>query len=534
MKIQGDPGMTTLLSAAQMRAIETEAIATGAVSGLTLMQRAGQGVVDAVLARWPDLATAPGQVLVLCGPGNNGGDGFVIARLLHDLGWRVEVCLLGDPARMPPDARRMYDRWSEAGPTRRFGEWAEGASGEAPALIVDALFGTGLARRLSDDVMTVLSGVANMRGRSERAIPVVAVDMPSGLCADSGRSLGATLRCDLTVIFHRAKRGHYLAEGPSFCGEVGIVDIGLAQEEPTSEQAVGLVEPPDSSLLGKSNGHKFDHGHAWLLSGGVGRGGAVRLAARAALRAGAGLVTVGCPLAALAEDAARLDAIMLHPVPDGASWADILDDRRVVSVCVGPGLGTTSRESDLVRATLTAPARTRPGGSEPEPLAVCLDADALTLIAQDPALMKLLHAGCVLTPHGGEFARLFPDLADKLSGPATTGPAYSKVDAVRDAAKRAGCTILLKGPDTVIADQTGACAIHSAQYHDAAPWLATAGSGDVLAGIVTGLLARGFSTIEAAKVGAWLHAACARRFGPGLIAEDLAEQLPKVFRDLGL
>ena len=268
--------------------------------------------------------------------------------------------------------------------------------------------------------------------------------------------------------------------------------------------------------------HKYSHGHALILSGGVGKGGAARLAARGALRVGAGAVTVGCPPAALIENAAQLNAIMLRKVRDVDALAGILADKRINALCLGPGLGTGERERALVG-----------GACEHAPYLV-LDADALTLLAQDAALFAKLHANCILTPHAGEFARLFPDIAAKLDAPATKGPAYSKVDATREAAKRAGCVVLFKGPDTVIADPSGRCSINASVYERSAPWLATAGSGDVLAGFITGLLARGFAPMRAAEAGAWLHTECALKFGPGLIAEDLPEQLPAVFRDLGV
>ncbi|MGR3717279.1 MAG: NAD(P)H-hydrate dehydratase, partial [Thermohalobaculum sp.] len=276
--------------------------------------------------------------------------------------------------------------------------------------------------------------------------------------------------------------------------------------------------------LNKDNaGHKYAHGHALILSGGVGKGGAARLAARGALRVGAGLVTVGPPPAAIIENAAQLDAIMLRPVADADALAEILKDERVGALCLGPGLGVGARTLELVAAALAAKRGT------------VLDADALTSFAEDPPkLFALLHETCVLTPHLGEFARLFPDLAAKLSEAPTKGPAYSKVDAAREAAARAGCVVLLKGPDTVIADPQGRAAINSAHYERAAPWLATAGSGDVLAGMITGLLARGIAPMAAAETAAWLHVEAARKFGPGLIAEDLPEMIPAVFREIGL
>jgi hydroxyethylthiazole kinase-like uncharacterized protein yjeF len=215
---------------------------------------------------------------------------------------------------------------------------------------------------------------------------------------------------------------------------------------------------------------------------------------------------------------------MLRRVDDGEALSEALEDARLNALCLGPGVGV-ERARELVPVAVRA---------QRTPYAV-LDADALTAFQDDPkALFEMLHGKCVLTPHGGEFARLFPDIAEKLNAPPTKGPAYSKVDATREAAKRAGCVVLFKGPDTVIAAPDGRCSINSAHYERAAPWLATAGSGDVLAGFITGLLARGFAPMQAAETAAWLHVECARSFGPGLIAEDLPEELPKVFRGLGV
>ena len=289
------------------------------------------------------------------------------------------------------------------------------------------------------------------------------------------------------------------------------------------ELAVGpaMIE----ALRKVSGGHKYSYGHALILSGPPGHGGAARLAARGALRIGAGVVTVGFPEGAVAENAAQLNAVMLRVVADGEGLALALGDPRIKALCLGPGMGVGAREAGLVAVALGSRGRPRP---------TVMDADALTLLAGDAGLFGALHAGCVLTPHAGEFARLFPDIAAKLEAPAVTGPAYSKVDACREAAARAGCVVLFKGPDTVIAGPDGRCAINSAAYERTAPWLATAGSGDVLAGFITGLLARGFSPFNAACAGAWLHVECARSFGPGLIAEDLPEELPKVFRALGM
>ncbi|MDZ7709202.1 MAG: NAD(P)H-hydrate dehydratase [Roseovarius sp.] len=504
--------MTDLLTAAQMRALETAEISAGRVTGLELMERAGRGVIEAVFGEWPDLAAAPHRAVVLCGPGNNGGDGFVVARLLKERGWEVAVFLLGDAEKLPPDAAANSRRWAEMGDIHPLGEAGEaGAAGEA-ALVVDALFGTGLARPLEGLVRDV---VTRRGGR------VVAIDIPSGLCADSGRVLGAAMRADLTVAFHTAKPGHYLCDGPDHCGTLRVADIGL----PRGAGGITLCAAPGEAEIAKRAGaHKYGHGHALILTGGAGRTGAARLAARGALRAGAGVVTLGVPGAAQMEVACQITALMLRRVEDGAGLAAVLDDPRINALCLGPGMGL-ARARDLVAVAVR---------HECAPYVV-LDADALTAFEGAPeALFGMLHEACVLTPHAGEFARLFPDLAERLAAPATEGPAFSKVDAVRAAAARAGCVVLLKGPDTVIAAPDGCAAIHAAAYGRAAPWLATAGAGDVLAGIITGLMARGLAPMQAAGAAAWLHVEAARRFGPGLIAEDLPEALPGVLRALGV
>ena len=272
--------------------------------------------------------------------------------------------------------------------------------------------------------------------------------------------------------------------------------------------------------------HKYDHGHALILSGGPGRGGAARLAARGALRIGAGLVTVGCPPEALAENAAQLNAVMLRAIAGGVELAQVLEDARINALCLGPGLGV-ERAREMVPVALE---RGR---------AVVIDADAITAFADAPErLFSMLGEGCVLTPHAGEFARLFPDLAQGLDAPADEageGDGHDlRAEAARKAAERAGCVVLLKGARTYIAAPDGRCSLNAAVGERAAPWLATAGSGDVLAGFVTGLLARGFAPMQAAEAAAWLHVECARSFGPGLIAEDLPEQLPAVLRALGV
>ena len=573
--------MTAILTAAEMRALEQEAITSGKVTGLELMERAGRGVVEAILAEWPDIEQGARRAVVLCGPGNNGGDGFVVARLLKERGWEVKVFLYGDAEKLPPDARTNFERWSVGSSVAKLAPPDfEGLPFEAihyapGSLIIDALFGTGLTRQLDGfgeigwwtSMCSPEAADAESDQRAWPAARVVAIDVPSGLDANSGRFLRPNemprehedIRAHLTVTFHRAKRGQYLADGPYHCGRLVVASIGLSErstlvQTPSSagEEAVGwIMYPPGyvrsvglrsellmipgtplhkADALGRPT-HKYSHGHALILSGRPGKGGAARLAARGALRIGAGLVTLAVPPGALQENAARLDAIMLRSVKDAEALTGLLSDPRYNALAAGPGLGTSDREAALLSALLDA---SRGAGEGAKLRALVLDADALTLLSQDDALRAKLHDRCVLTPHDGEFARLFPAIAGKLNAPATTGPAYSKVDAARDAARDCGATVLLKGPDTVIASPDGRAAINAAVYDRAAPWLATAGSGDVLAGFIAGLLARGFLPFEAACTAAWLHVECARSFGPGLIAEDLPEELPKVFRSLGL
>lgn len=570
--------MTELLTAAQMRAIEQAAIDSGQVTGLELMERAGRGVVEAIFEEWPELRGRPEdrgaspsssppylekdegvrRAVVLCGPGNNGGDGFVVARLLRTRGWDVEVFLYGDPKKLPPDARVNYERCIDQHLVTTLSETNWNALSRAwngCDVFIEAAFGTGLTRGLTTGIVSEFEFM-NAYPRHARKERQVSVDLPAGHCANSGKPLGGRFFADLTVTFHSLKLGHYQGDGPLGSGKVIVKDIGLRggphppstpvrSHAPTQSQDDRLVRllakaqrneqtivrSVKPTILRKHHSqHKYTHGHALILSGPMGRSGAARLAARGALRIGAGLVTVAAPGSAMMECATQLTAIMLRKCDGSEGLAALLEDDRLNAVCLGPGLGVSDETRDLVAAALKDK-----GSSQARHPArgVVLDADALASFADDPdALFARTHDRTILTPHAGEFARLFPDIAEKLSAPATTGPAYSKVDATREAASRAGCTVLFKGPDTVIADQTDRCAINAAVYDRAAPWLATAGSGDVLAGFITGLLARGLSPMQAAETGAWLHLEAARAFGPGLIAEDLPEALPGVLSKL--
>jgi hydroxyethylthiazole kinase-like uncharacterized protein yjeF len=516
--------LTEILTSAQMRALEAREIESGRATGRALMERAGRGVVAALLAHWPALGNQPGKAVVLCGPGNNGGDGFVVARLLRNRGWQVAVGMLGTAEALPPDARANHDLWQSMGRVAPLDAVLAECAGAD--VIIDALFGIGLSRGLTGAARRWAEmSAAGLAAR------VLAVDLPSGLCAERGQPIGVAARAALTVSFHRPKPGHYLGAGPDHCGALEIVDIGI--EAPCPEAVLRRVERPAAADLAKA-GHKFDNGHALVLCGGFGRSGAARLAARAALRIGAGLVSLGVPGSAQMEVAAQITALMMQRIEGAEDLAAALTDRRIGALCLGPGLGV-ARAAELLPVALA------------DGRGCVLDADALTALAEMD-LRAPLHPGCVLTPHGGEFARLFPDLAE-ASG---SGGEMSKVEATRQAAARAGAVVLYKGPDTVIAAPDGRAFLHAACYERAAPWLATAGSGDVLAGMIAGLMARGHAPLDAATQGhaplhaatqghapldaatmaTWLHAEAARGFGPGLIAEDLPEALPQVLAGL--
>ena len=544
--------MTELLTSTQMRAIEQTEIESGAVTGLQLMERAGRGAVDAVIAKWPELSRGGHRALILCGPGNNVGDGFVIARRLTDLGWSVDVFLYGDVAKLPPDAKANHDLWLSMGAVSPFDATAV-CGCKRPDLFVDAVFGTGLTRPLPKDLAMGLEvGIMGNWNRGH-VIRRLAIDCPSGLNLDTGNvphsddgTMPRVNSAHLTVSFHSLKVGHRLGLGPTLCGDVQVVDIGLNGLDAAERAMIGTAPDPERARLIdpsfgdhplppriwpgamiaklRGQGHKYDYGHAMILAGGPGRGGAARMAARAALRSGAGLVTVLCPPEAVQENACHLDAVMLRDCADASAFRQIVDDR-VTALCLGPGLGVGTGTRDLVFAALTHRRKER-GWRDP---VVVLDADALTSFQDDPdALFAQTHPRTVITPHEGEFARLFPDLAQSERAN------RSKIDVARIAADRAGCIVLLKGEDTVIAQPDGGASVHTATGERAVPWLATAGAGDVLAGLIAGLSAPEtapdlFCVTEAAV---WLHCEAARAFGPGLIAEDLPEMLPQVFLTL--
>lgn len=474
-----------IVTVEQMRAIDEASVVAGV---RTLMENAGRAVADAIVARY-----APRRTAVLCGPGANGGDGWVAARNLRERGWPVWVETLAPRENLTGDAAEAAARWS--GETHWIG--AEGPDAE---LFIDALFGAGLTRPLEGEAARLALALPAER--------VVAVDVPSGLDGDSGNSLGdACFRAALTVTFVRKKPAHVLMPGRIFCGEIVLADIG-APEAAIEAQDIALREN-DPSLWSlpwpKPDAHKHRRGHVVVASGGRARTGAARLAARAALRIGAGLVTVLSPPDALDENAAQLTAIMVREATEEAAYAEAA--RTAQGMVMGPAFGTSDAHYKLVCAALEAHPR----------CPMVFDADAITLFAP---ITHGFGARDVLTPHVGEFRRAFPGIWSN---------AESRIEAARAAAAYARCTVLLKGSDTVIAAPDGRAVVNTT----GSPFLATAGAGDVLAGFIAGLIGQGMESFDAACAGAWLHGRVAERIGAGLIAEDLPENLPGLLNKLG-
>jgi NAD(P)H-hydrate epimerase len=481
-------GKTALLDVRQMGEADRLTVAAG-TTGIVLMENAGASVAQVILKRW-----SRRPVTILCGPGNNGGDGFVTARHLAEAGWTVRLALLGSREALRGEARHHALQWNESV------EPLAPAALEGAELVVDAIFGAGLSRALEGPASETLAMAAR------RELPIVAIDVPSGVMGDTGDALGA-VEAVLTVTFFRKKPGHLLLPGRLLCGEVAVTDIGtpssvLDRILPTSfenDPALWLADLP-RPLPGAN---KYTRGHA-LISGGYPMTGAARMAARAAARAGAGLVTIAVSETALPIYAAALTSIMVVPVATPDDFDRLLLDHRITAFLIGPGAGVGEQTQARALAML--------GSGR----ATLLDADAITSFQDDPAALDRAIIGpCVMTPHEGEFKRVFDAGGDKLTR-------------TRAAAVRSGAVIVLKGTDTVIAAPDGRAIINA----NAPPTLATAGSGDVLGGIVLGLLAQGMEPFIAAAAGVWLHGAAANAFGQGLLAEDLPDLLPGVLQRL--
>ena len=479
-----------VLTADEMRRVESAAFARGLPS-FEAMRRAGQSVAELIARRW--LLGTVDRVIVLCGPGNNGGDGFIAATALRAAGYVVQVQSVAKTARSA-DASKAAAGWGD--PVAPLSAKSL-ADLDPRTIIVDALFGIGLARPLAGEALDAVEAVNRGGAR------VVAVDVPSGVDADNGEILGAAIRADVTVTFGCVKRGHLTLPAAARCGELVVADAGFTAADLAAIDVACWRNMPalwrDAYPLPGPDDHKYRRGHA-LIAGGATMTGAARLAARAARRVGLGMLTLAAPAPAWPIYAQDLAGAIVRPVADNEAILGLAGDARVSALLVGSGLEPDRATAELVRGAM---ALGRP---------MTIDGGGLTALAQHGGI-KGGRADIVLTPHGGEFARLFPDLAQGAP----------KLERARAAAVQSGCTIVLKGADTVIAAPDG-----RAILSEVAPaTLATAGSGDVLAGAVTGLLGLGLAPLPAAAMAVWLHAEAARGFGVGLIAEDLPDRLPR-------
>ncbi len=493
--------MHEILTVAEMAEADRRTIAAG-TAGLVLMERAGRAVAEVAQT----MVASGARILVLCGPGNNGGDGFVAARTLSGRGFDVSVCLLGERSALKGDAAFAAETW--AGPIVQQGAYAPGDFD----LVIDALFGAGLNRSIEGAAYELLSAVAQAK------TPILAVDVPSGLAGDTGQVLGFAATALKTVTFARRKPAHCLYPGRRLCGEVIVADIGLS-DQVLSEVAPKIhINGPRlwSHLITRPDeeGHKFRRGHLLVVSGGIESTGAARLAAQGGARAGAGLVTVASPSDALPVNAAALSDIMVRRSNGTDGLSQLLSDQRRNAVVLGPGAGVGAATRDLVNVVLAADR------------AAVFDADALTSFegAADmfaKAIQVRPNMRLVITPHDGEFSRIFNGKNEILKP-------LDRLTRARSAASFLGLVVVLKGPDTVIAAPDGRAAISM----NGSPWLATAGSGDVLAGVIGGLLAQGHSAFDAAAASVWLHAEAGRVMGPGLVAHDLPGALRTVIADL--
>ena len=493
-----------ILTPSEMAEADRQAIAAGPFTGYDLMLRAGTSVAAEALRRFPGASA----FLVLCGPGNNGGDGYVAARQLRESGAAVRVFAARAPA-SGSDAALAAACCPV--PVEPFGGFAP----ETGAVVIDALFGAGLSRALGE---TEAGLAAACR---EAGLPVVAVDLPSGMSGESGRPLGPCFSADLTVTFFRLKPGHLLEPGRSLCGQTVVADIGIPGD--VLEAIAPRLHANQPALwrhalpVAAHDQHNYSRGHVAVVSGGPASTGAARLAAMAAARAGAGAVTVLSPPNALLVNAAHLTSTMLRAAASADEIAAFLLERKVRSLVFGPGLDAGPATLDVLLDVIG-----QLGGSG---VSIVLDAGGITAAAHDPERSLRAFAGegaprVVLTPHDGEFGRLFPDLASDAR--------LSKVGRARRAAARAGAVVILKGADTVVAAPDGQAAINV----NGVPWLATAGSGDVLSGIVAALCAQGMPAFEAACAAVWVHAEAAARLGRGLIAEDLPYAAAQVINGL--
>jgi ADP-dependent NAD(P)H-hydrate dehydratase / NAD(P)H-hydrate epimerase len=481
-----------LLTTAEMTAVDAAAVASG-LSIDTLMAAAGKAVAD---------ATPYGQpIAILCGPGNNGGDGYIAACVLRERGADVKVFASGPP-RGAGAASRAASLWQ--GPVHTLADFLPSRD----MIVIDALYGAGLTRPIYG---AAASAIARLNASGAK---VIAVDIPSGLDGDSGQTLGPVVRADRTVTFFRAKPGHYLWPGRALCGELIITDIGLDETHVARiaspsifRNAPALWWPVAPQLA--ADAHKYQRGHCLVISGPELQTGASRLSAQAALNAGAGAVTLAGGRESLRVHATHVTAIMLREAKTTAELGAFLAATRFQSGIIGPAAGVSQQTREMIDVLLASG------------LPLVLDADALTVMVGhlDTLASRAGHAPLVLTPHAGEFGRLFaePLATEAVYAALPQSLRVSKIEMARAAARLIKGVVVFKGIDTVIADGDGRASINC----NGGPELATAGSGDVLAGLIGAHLAQGMPAFEAAAAAVWLHATCGAAYGTGLTADRL-------------
>lgn len=491
--------MHELLTPDQMSRADALTIERG-IAGIELMQNAGDVVFTALHEHFPNAH----RILIVAGIGNNGGDGFVLANTLLRENYNVTVAILGDEEKITGDARLAYDDMSKGIPITAHPNFNDFD------LIVDAIFGTGLKRKIEGNYVQAFDAINTSPAH------VLSIDLPSGVDGQTGEVLPCAIKADVTATFFRYKPGHFLYPGRKLCGEIVSGQIGIPDQILSEISPTLFLNTPklwfNQYPIIDETGHKYGRGHTLAISGGLDKSGAARLMAKAALRMGSGLVTIACPMETMPIHATCADAIMITKMDTDRELEDVLTDKRINTVCVGPGLNPNAQTRNLVKILLQSNR------------SIVLDAGALTAFSEQPEelfdVIKARTSSTILTPHDGEFVRLFPLL--KLNG--------DKVSKAKSAAEKCGATIVLKGADTVIANGLNLAAISN----NAPPWLATAGSGDVLCGLIAGLLAQGMSEFEAACAGVWFHGEAGTEAGPGMISSDLEYGVRSVIKNLHL